>query len=279
MNTPNEAKTRQELIDPALQKAGWDVTDPDQVGLEIPVDGFDPQAWRRLETKLKRLREKGAPYDPDLPKGISDYVLYRPNGEIMAVVEAKRTSIHPRLAQAQTEFYVTELAKRQSFRPFAFMTNGREIQFWEVGQTNPREVWGFFSPDDLENRLYIRENKTPLAQAAIDTAITDRAYQLQAIRRTAEAFEQGKRKTLLVMATGTGKTRVAMSLVDVFLKTNQARRILFVADRDALGEQALIEGFQAHIPAEPNTRIHSYQRLRAQQRESARQGKHLFQSL
>lgn len=252
MNNPNEAKTRQELIDPALKKAGWDVTNLDQVGLEIPVDGFDPQAWRRLEAKLKRLREKGASYDMDLPKGISDYVLYRSNGEIMAVVEAKRTSIHPRLAQAQTEFYITELAKRQSFRPFAFMTNGREIQFWDVGQTNPRAVQGFFSPADLENRLYIRENKTPLAQAVIDTAITDRTYQLQAIRRAAEAFGQDKRKTLLVMATGTGKIRVAMSRVDVFLKTNQARRILFVADRDALVEQALIEGFQAHIPAEPS---------------------------
>ena len=203
MPAPTEAKTRKELIDPALQKAGWDVSNPDQVGLEIPVDGFDSQTWQRLETKLKRLKESGGSYNPPLPSGVSDYALYRPNGEIMAVVEAKRTSIHPRLAQAQTEFYVTELGQRQSFRPFAFMTNGREIHFWDVGQANPREVQGFFSPVDLENRLYIRENRTPLTQAAIDTAITDRAYQLQAIRRAAEAFEQrGKRKALLGMATG-----------------------------------------------------------------------------
>jgi type I restriction enzyme R subunit len=254
-----EAKTRKELIDPALHKAGWDVENPDQVGIEIPVDGFDPAAWQRLEVNLRRLREAGVPYDAELPAGVSDYALYRPNGEIIAVVEAKRTSINPRLARAQTEFYVTELEKRQSFRPFGFMTNGREIHFWDVGQANPREVQGFFSPLDLENRLYLRRHQTPLTGATINTAITDRAYQLQAIRRVSEAFEQGKRKALLVMATGTGKTRVAMSLVDVFLNSNQARRILFVADRDALVEQALIEGFQAHIPAEPSTRIFSYQ--------------------
>ncbi len=103
MFNPNEAKTRKELIDPALQKAGWDVNNPDQVGLEIPVDGSDPQAWAIIKTKLKRVKETGGIYDAPLPVGISDYVLYRPNGEIIAIVEAKRTSTDPRLAQAQNE--------------------------------------------------------------------------------------------------------------------------------------------------------------------------------
>ncbi len=259
MPPPNEARTRKELIDPALRKAGWDVTNPIQVGTEIPVDGFDPQAWKRLEAKLKRLKEKGVAYNLALPKGISDYALYRPNGETIAIVEAKRTSTAPRLAaEAQAEFYVTEIAKRQSFPPFAFLTNGHDIHFWDVGQANPRLVQGFFSPLDLENLLYLRQNKAPLTQATINTAITNRAYQLHAIRRVAEVFEQGKRKALIVMATGTGKTRVAMSLVEVFLRSNWARRILFVADRDALVDQALTEGFQAHIPDEPGTRIYSY---------------------
>ncbi|MEW5958467.1 MAG: DEAD/DEAH box helicase family protein [Chloroflexota bacterium] len=258
MPSPTEAKTRQELIDPALKKAGWEVTNRDQVGKEIPVDGFDPQAWQQLETRLRRLRERGATYSLDLPKGISDYALYRPNGEIIAIVEAKRTSTAPRLAQAQAEFYVTEIARRQSFPPFAFMTNGHDIHFWEVSQANPRLVQGFFSPLDLENLLYLRQNKTPLTQATINTDITNRAYQLHAIRRVAEVFEQGKRKALMVMATGTGKTRAAMSLVEVFLRSNWARRILFVADREALVDQALTEGFQTHIPAEPSTRLYSH---------------------
>jgi type I restriction enzyme R subunit len=258
LSSPSEAQTRKALIDPALKKAGWDVNNPDQVGIEIPVDGFDPAAWQRLEAESRRLRQAGVPYDADLPAGVSDYVLYHPNGEIVAVVEAKRTSIDPRLAEAQTHFYVTELEKRQSFRPFAFMTNGHDIYFWDVGRANKRLVYGFFSPADLDNLLYLRHNQTPLSQAPIKAAITDRTYQMEAIRRVCETFEAGRRKALVVMATGTGKTRTAMSLVDVFLGSNQARNILFVADRDALVEQARTEGFQAFIPEEPCTRIYTH---------------------
>ncbi len=258
MSNPTEATTRRQLIDPALTRAGWDVSDAEQVGIEIPVDGFDPTAWEALKAKLKRLHEQGAPYETSLPKGVCDYALYRANGEIIAVVEAKRTSVDPRLAEAQTEFYVTELEKRQSIRPFAFMSNGYDIYFWDVGRANKRLVCGFFSPDDLENQLYLRENKVPLTAVPVNLDITDRAYQQEAVRRVCEVFEQGKRKALLVMATGTGKTRVAMSLVDIFLRSNQARRILFVADRDALVRQATVEGFEDYIPAEPCTRIRTY---------------------
>ena len=88
--TPNEAKTRKQLIDPELLRAGWNVGNPDQVGIEIPVDGFEPAAWQTLARQLK---ERKIAYQVDLPAGISDYVLYKPNGEIIAVVEAKRTSL------------------------------------------------------------------------------------------------------------------------------------------------------------------------------------------
>jgi len=193
-----------------------------------------------------------------LPKGVSDYVLYRENGEIIAVVEAKRSSFDPRLVQAQTEFYVREIEKRQGWRPFAFMTNGYETYFLDVGITNKRLVAGFFSLEDLENLLFLRNNKTPLTQAHISTYIAGRPYQQEAIKRLCETFEQGRRRALLVMATGTGKTRTAMALVDIFLRTNQARRILFVADRDALVKQALDDGFKVFIPNEPCTRLHTY---------------------
>jgi type I restriction enzyme, R subunit len=255
---PTEATTRTELIDPSLAAAGWDVRNPQQVGLEIPVDGFDPQEWLRLHSDLNILRQKGLDGNITLPSGISDYVLYRENGEILAIVEAKRTSIDPRLAEAQATFYVNELAKRQSFAPFAFLSNGLDTHFVDVGRANRRLVRGFFSPEDLENLLYLRQNRKPFAEIPINTAITDRSYQLEAIRRVGEAFETGKRKALLVMATGTGKTRTAMSLVDVFIRANQARRILFVADRDALVTQALKEGFEEHIPTEPCARLLSH---------------------
>jgi GNAT superfamily N-acetyltransferase len=265
----SERRTRENLIDPALKKAGWDVSNPDQVGIEIPVDEFDPQAWRALEARLRRLRETGVVYEVELPKGVSDYVLYRPDGDIIAVVEAKRTSIDPRLAQAQTEFYLREIAKRQDFAPFAFMTNGYRIEFWDVGHANPRQVAGFFSPADLDNLFYIRQNQTPLAAAPINLEITDRPYQLEAMQRLCDAFEnKKKRKALLVMATGTGKTRVAMSLADVFMRTNQARKILFVADRDALVRQALAEGFEDFLPDEPCARILSHNTHRVKAKRS-----------
>src|SRR5437588_854125 len=242
MSIPNEAKTRKELIDPALIKAGWDVNNPNQVGLEIPVDGIDPKVWAALKRKLDRIKESGGIYDAELPRGISDYALYRPDGEIIAIVEAKKTSIDPRLAQAQAEFYVSEIEKRQGFRPFAFMTNGKDIYFLDAGSANKRLVAGFFSPTDLEHLLFIRQYKQPLSQAPINTHITDRLYQQEAVRRVCEAFElKNKRKALLVMATGSGKTRITMALIDIFLRTMQAQQILFVADRDPLVKQAITD--------------------------------------
>ncbi|MFC2067213.1 DEAD/DEAH box helicase family protein, partial [Chloroflexota bacterium] len=138
------------------------------------------------------------------------------------------------------------------------MTNGYDTYFLDVSVTNKRLVAGFFSLEDLENLLYLRANNKPLSQASISTHIAGRPYQQEAIRRLCETFESGRRRALLVMATGTGKTRTAMALVDIFLRTNQARRILFIADRDALVKQALDDGFKTFIPNEPCTRIHTY---------------------
>jgi len=246
----DESQTRRELIDPALLRAGWDVRDPAQVRIEIPVrapSGGTAEAQGDSDTYRVN------------PQGICDYALRRPDGCIIAVVEAKRTTTEPLMAMAQTRYYVREVARTQDFAPFAFMTNGHRIQYWDVETAAPREVAGFFSLDDLNDLLYIRQNQLPLTAVEINQRITDRPYQLEAIRRLCEVFERDKkRRALLVMATGTGKTRVAMSLTDLFMRANQARRILFVADRDALVRQALNEGFEAFIPDEPCTRIYSH---------------------
>jgi len=206
-----ETQTRKTLIDPVLKRAGWDANDSNQVGTEVPVDGFDPAAWKVLEAKVLRLRKTGVPYEVGLPKGICDYMLYRPNGEIVdTIVEAKSTIIDPRLAEAQAEFYVAELAKRRSFRRFAFLTNGRDVYFWDVGQAHKRLVAGLFSPQDLENLLYVRQNGTPLTAVPINARISDRAYRQEAVRRVCQTFDQGRRWALIVMATGTGETRVVI---------------------------------------------------------------------
>ncbi len=236
MRRISEAETRKEMIDPALERAGWNLRNHAQVGIEIPVDGYDQEPWN----------------------GVTDYCLYRANGEVIAVVEAKRTSHDPRLAQQQAEHYVAEIHKHQSFQPFAYLANGTDIYFLDAGAAPKRMVYGFATPDDLERLLFLRQQQKPLSSIAIDNRITDRPYQHEAVRRVCEAFDAGKRKALLVMATGTGKTRTTMSIIDVFLRANQARTILFVADRDALVEQAKTDGFEKFLPNEPCDRIYSH---------------------
>ena len=200
MHRINEDRTRKEMIDPQLEKADWYLRDHSKVKIEIPVEGYDAEPWN----------------------GITDYCLYRENGEVLAVVEAKKTSIDVRLAHAQLEYYVTEIEKHQSFRPFGFLANGYEIYFIDIGVSSKREITRFFMRADLENLLYLRQNGQLLGATEINNTIVDRAYQHEAIRRVSESFEQGKRKALIVMATGTGKTRTAMGLIDVFMRANQA---------------------------------------------------------
>jgi type I restriction enzyme R subunit len=235
--TLNEAQTRALQIDPQLRSADWKLNDRTQVRLEVPVDGYDAEPWN----------------------GVTDYCLYDASGNVLAVVEAKRCSRDAREADEQLRHYVTEIAKKQPFAPFGFMANGHDIWFWEVGLANPRLVAGFFAPVDLERLRFLRQNRRPLEATPINGSIVERAYQHEAIRRIAEAFAANKRRALLVMATGTGKTRVAMALIDVFLRANQAQNVLFLADRDALVDQTLTDGFKAHLPHEPRDRIYTHQ--------------------
>ena len=229
MPGPTEAKTRATLINPQLERAGWNLSDHTQIAFEVPVAGYDKTPWN----------------------GFTDFCLYDTDGSVLAVIEAKKTARNAREGEEQLKQYITEIAKTQSFVPFGFMSNGLLHYFWDVGLAHPRAVSGFFSREDLKRLKFIRENRTALAETAINNRIVDRAYQHEAIRRVAEAFTAGKRRALLVMATGTGKTRTTMGLIDVFLQTSWAQKILFLADRDALVEQALNDGFKVHLPNEP----------------------------
>jgi type I restriction enzyme R subunit len=233
----NEAATRALLIDPQLRAAGWPLSDRSLVRFEVPVDGYDAEPWN----------------------GVTDYCLYDSSGDVLAVVEAKRCTRHVREADEQLRHYITEIAKRQSYAPFGFMANGHETWFWELGLANPRLVAGFFTPEDLQRLKFMRQHRTPLEDTPINASIVDRPYQHEAIRRVAEAFAANKRRALLVMATGTGKTRTTMALIDVFMRANQARNVLFLADRDALVDQALTDGFKRHLPNEPRDRIYTHQ--------------------
>jgi type I restriction enzyme R subunit len=233
----NEARTRAMVIDPQLTAADWKLADRTQVRFEVPVDGYDAEPWN----------------------GVTDYCLYDSSGNVLAVVEAKRCTRTPREADEQLRHYVNEIAKKQAFAPFGFMANGHDIWFWEIGLANPRLLAGFFTPTDLERLKFLRQNRVPLEATSINSSIVDRAYQHEAIRRVAEAFTANQRRALLVMATGTGKTRTTMALIDIFLRAQQAQNVLFLADRDALVDQTLIDGFKTHLPHEPRDRIYTHQ--------------------
>jgi type I restriction enzyme R subunit len=235
--TLNEAQTRVLQIDPQLRAADWRLNDRTQVQFEVPVDGYDAEPWN----------------------GVTDYCLYDASGNVLAVVEAKRCTRNAREADEQLRHYVNEIAKRQTFAPFGFMANGHDIWFWEVGLANPRLVAGFFTPSDLERLRFLRQNRQQIEATSINSSIVNRPYQHEAIRRLGEAFAANKRRALLVMATGTGKTRISMAVIDVFLRSRQAQNVLFLADRDALVEQALTDGFKAHLPNEPRDRIYTFQ--------------------
>ena len=125
--------------------------------------------------------------------------------------------------------HVTEIAKHQTYAPFGFMTNGQDTWFWEVGQANPRLVAGFFAAADLKRLLFLRLDGQPLAATPINTSIVDRPYQHEAIRRVAEAFEAKRRRALLVMATGTGKTRTDDGIhIDLFLRDSKPKTFFFL---------------------------------------------------
>ncbi len=175
---------------------------------------------------------------------------------MLAVIEAKRTKRDARVGKEQLKQYLDKIEAKQSVRPFGFLTNGIDIWFWDSAEYPERAVAGFYTKGDLERLLYLQQNRQPLPSIDIKASIVNRGYQIEAVRRIGERIDvKKKRKALLVMATGTGKTRTIMALIDVFLRAKRAQKILFLADRDSLVDQALTDGFKVHLPHESRERI------------------------
>lgn len=180
-------------------------------------------------------------------KGYADYVLFGRDGLPLAVVEAKRTSKDPNIGKQQAKLYADALERRFGRRPMMFTTNGFETYFWDDLTAPQRRVFSVFSQDDLSRLMRRRAEK--IAFPPVDTTITNRPYQLQAVGAVCEHFEKGFRKALLVMATGTGKTRTAISLVKVLMQGHFAKNVLFLADRRSLVSQAK-NAFKSFLPDE-----------------------------
>ena len=236
--THSEAATRSALIDKSLGQSGWNVKDPTQVVEEFDIAVGLPQG----------VSESRTPYEGHQ---FSDYVLLGKDGKPLAVVEAKRTSKDAALGREQAKQYCYNIQKQMDGElPFCFYSNGHDIYFWDLENAPPRKVLGFPTRDDLERFSYIRRNRKPLTHEFINTSIAGRDYQIRAIRAVLEGIEQKKRDFLLVMATGTGKTRTCIAMVDALMRAGHAEKVLFLVDRIALREQALA-AFKEHMPNEP----------------------------
>ena len=223
----SEFKTRKIYIDVDLKLMGWKFTGPDA----------DVQEEYRVEDMA------GVPGQP----GFCDYVLFGKDGLPLAVVEAKRTSKDPNIGRKQAVLYADCLERKFGRRPMMFTTNGFETYFWDDRTAPQRKVSGIFSKDDLQKLMNRRTERMDLMGVSIDDKITDRYYQKEAIRAVCEQITQGFRKHLLVMATGTGKTRTASSLTDVLSRGKWVTNILFLADRTALVKQAK-DDFKNYLP-------------------------------
>jgi type I restriction enzyme R subunit len=224
----NEEQTRDLYIDLLLKEAGWKLGQP---------QGNDVK--REFEVQ-------GMPNNQGV--GYVDYVLWGDDGKPLAVVEAKRTRRDARVGQQQAKLYADCLQAQFGQRPLIYFTNGYEHWFWDDTTYPPRPVQGFHKKDELQLLMQRRSAAKPLAAVNIDSAIVERHYQQRAIRRIGETFEKDRqRKALVVMATGGGKTRTVIALVDLLQRANWAKRVLFLADRVALVKQAA-NAFKAHLP-------------------------------
>ncbi len=220
----SEAETRDYFIDLLLKEAGWLLDQP-----------------RDREFEVAGMPNKEG-------KGFVDYVLWGDDGKPLGLVEAKRTRRDARVGQQPAKLYADCLEKQFGQRPLIFYSNGYEHWLWDDAHYPPRAVQGFYKKAELELVIQRRSSRKPLASAEINPAIVERFYQTRGIRRIAESFEQDHdRKALLVMATGAGKTRTVIALADLLMRCNWAKRVLFLADRVALVNQA-VNAFKRHLP-------------------------------
>ena len=218
----DEATTRARLVDSLLASVGWNVAageaSTEEVGKEIEV------ADQPTESGI----------------GYADYVLWDDNGNPLAVIEAKKASVDPERGRHQAKLYADGLEKAHGHRPVIFYTNGFDIWIWDDAQGSPpRKLYGFYSKDSLQHLAnYQRAERKPLDTLEINEDIVNRLYQIEAIKRVSERFTNKHRKSLVVQATGTGKTRVAIALTDLLIRAGWVKRVLFLCDRRELRKQA-----------------------------------------
>lgn len=230
----SEAHTRQQKIDHQLARAGWAVGSRRLVEeLAVPAD---------------TVQETRASYGS--ASEFVDYALLDRFDRPIAIVEAKASHRDPLVGERQAADYADSIRKLHDIEPFIFLANGDEIWFWHRRLYPLRKVSGFFTEEDLARLAHLSKFGQPLTGESPLARIVDRAYQIEAVKTIAEKIEAAERSFLMVLATGTGKTRVAISLVELLQRRERIQRVLFLADRRELVKQAL-GAFKEHLPGTP----------------------------
>lgn len=223
------------VIDELLRHAGWNPADKSQI---------------RTEEYVATVAESESAYADEPGNGRADYVMLDTNGRPLAIIEAKRSATHPYSAKQQALPYAKSIKA-----PFIFLTNGELIYFWDYTNDDARIVNSFYSRRDLERLLYLRQERKPLATESIpDYYLRQgeqrrvRPYQQEAMKALDQAFELGKRRMLIELPTGTGKTDLICLYLKRLIEAGRAERILFLVDREQLAKQA-IEAIQDLLSA------------------------------
>lgn len=244
MNAQNKETDARILIDDQLRAAGWSPADKSQVLTEVKVSGGHFVAEPGAQPTVFSTSDGDA-----IPTGRADYVLLDQRGRPLAIIEAKKQAIQPYTAKQQALPYAKQIGA-----PFIFLTNGELIYFWDYQNDDARIVNSFFSRRDLERLVHMRAERKPMATVPIpDTYLRQgetrslRPYQKEAMQALDRTVELGKRRFLIELPTGCGKTDLIALYLKRLVQAGQAERVLFLVDRDQLAKQA-IEAIQDLLP-------------------------------
>lgn len=228
------------VINDLLCQAGWNPVDKSQVLTEVTMDAY-PRMIRELSGEYNVNSSQVTADDGAIPTGRADYVLLDRRGRPLAIIEAKRSAIEPYTAKQQALPYAKNIGA-----PFIFLTNGELIYFWNYGNDDAHIVNSFFSRRDLERLVERRATQKPLATVEIPEYYMRqgetrhvRPYQREAMQALDHAIELGKRRFLIELPTGTGKTDLICLYLKRLIQTGRAERALFLVDREQLAKQAL----------------------------------------
>lgn len=234
----SEKETREQIIDPWLKSVGWK---DEYVKKEINSVKSDFKA-KQYNPKVGEGKEEGR---------FIDYLLLDEHKYPLALIEAKRFSLDAEKGSIQATTYQKDIEAQTKVAIPIFLTNGKKWYMKEKGYPT-REVSGPLSQRDLMRRAQLNQVRTKLSSIGVDPKILNRSRNVEIVKQVLDHFEKGNRKALINMATGTGKTRVAMALIKILITAGYVRNVLFVVDRISLGNQAF-QNFDNHLKGEPKT--------------------------